>query len=885
MADGVLDGRYRLRTLLGRGGMGEVWRAHDTRIGREVAVKIVTRGGLSDEALARFDREARIAGNVSGPSIVTVHDYGHDEYGGETVPYLVMELVAGRTIAERVRADGPPSPRTALTWTLQVCEALTIAHAANIVHRDIKPSNVMVTDSGAVKVLDFGIARFMEHQQTRTGLTAAGMVIGSAEYMSPEQAQGHRVDARSDLYSLGCLLFYTLTGRAPFEADSPVGLAYQHVNKQAEPPSRYRIGIPPGVDGLALELMAKDPDVRPADAQSVGDRIRRLLTAEEKAEQAPGGGGAAAAAGAGAAGMAAGMAAGAGAGPSGTLVGPPATGQTVPGQPTGQTPVGQTGATPTGQPTGRTGPASAGQPVGATGSSAAGQTGAASTGQPVGATGSTGAGQPIGQPGQPAPGQTGSTAAGAFSGSPVAQAGSPTSGAPSGGPASRDTDFWMPGQDTQVTQVRHYPGESGGRPPGPPVSATAGPPAEAPHSRRWFIAGATAVAVSGAGVGAWLALGGKSSDKNNSVGFSQVSGNSSSAPPPSGSASASDKASAPSSSAGGSSSAAASPSSSASGASSSTSSAPHNPTPVSSLTGHGDDVPHVVFRADSQLLASCSFDHTAKLWDVSDPTKPRLLGTCKKHTDQVWNVAISPDGHTLATSSMDQTVVLWDIRDPSAPQVSAQVNLGNKLNGVAFSPDGGYLAVGTWGGTTRLIDLSRPTDPKGQYTLSGHTGLVYGVAYSPDGATLATGSFDKSVRLWDVSTPSAAKPLGSSTAHKDRVFDLAFHPSKPLLAVGSADHSLILFDTSDLMNPVVVKNLGEDEEVTGVAFSPDGDTVANGTGKSAQILLADVTTPAAPHVFDPLTGHKGYTYGVAFSPDGRLLASGSEDHTIRLWRF
>ena len=282
MAEVLLDGRYRLVRLLGRGGMGEVWRAYDNRIGREVAVKIVTAGGLSEENLARFDREARIIGNLSGPSIVTVHDYGHDEYAGETAPYLVMELVAGRTIADRIRKDGPVPAPTALGWAAQICEALNVAHAAKVVHRDIKPSNVMVTDAGTVKVLDFGIARFVEQQTIRTGLTAAGMVIGSAEYMSPEQAQGGHVDARSDLYSLGGLLYFTLTGRGPFEADSPVGLAYQHVTRTPEAPSRYRQGIPRAVDAFVLSLLAKDPQDRPGDARIVGERIRGLL--------APGGG-------------------------------------------------------------------------------------------------------------------------------------------------------------------------------------------------------------------------------------------------------------------------------------------------------------------------------------------------------------------------------------------------------------------------------------------------------------------------------------------------------------------------------------------------------------------------------------------------------------------
>ena len=756
MTDAVLDGRYRLLALLGRGGMGEVWRAHDTRIGREVAVKIVTAGGLGDDALARFDREARIAGNVSGPSIVTVHDYGHDEYRGETVPYLVMELVAGRTIGDRVRRDGPPDPRTALEWSLRVCDALAAAHAAGVVHRDIKPGNVMVTDGGALKVLDFGIARFMEHQQTQTGLTAAGMVIGSAEYMSPEQAQGHRVDARSDLYSLGCLLFFTLTGRAPFEAESPIALAYQHVNKAADAPSRYRVGIPAEVDALVLELLAKDPAVRPGSAGEVAERIRRILDGSGAAKPA------------------------------------------VPAKP-------------------------------------------AETAETV-------------------------------NGAADAPADHDTDTDTDTDTDGHNTDYWVPNQDTRLTEARSYPGEAG--PPVFPIAPNSGPPPET-HSRRWFLAGAAAVAVGGAGVGAWLALGNKSggSDGGDHSASSALTGRPSSAL----------------SSSHGSSTSAGTSSASTSSTSASTATearpTPHSPTFLSTLTGHGDDVVHVAFRADSKLLASCSFDKTARLWDLTDPAGPQPLGVCKKHSDQVWNVAISPDGKTLATSSLDETIILWDIRDPRSPQVSAQVPMGNKLNGVAFSPDGATLAVGTWGGTVVLIDLARPTEAAGRHTLSGHGSLVYSVAFSPNGAYLASGSFDKTVRLWDVRDPAKAKQIGLSGDHTDRVFDLAFRPDGQLLAAGSADHTLVLLTVADPRRPTLVHRFDEFEEATGVAFSPDGRTVANGGGASKQVQVYDVTTPNSPHVFDPLSGHKGYTYGVAFSPDGRLLASGSGDGTVRLWQF
>ncbi|MFL6110225.1 MAG: protein kinase domain-containing protein [Catenulispora sp.] len=717
MDGNMLDGRYRLQELLGRGGMGQVWRAFDERIGREVAVKIVTAANLTDDALARFDREARIAGKVSGPSIVTVHDYGHDAFRGETVPYLVMELVVGRTLSERVRTDGPPPPAVVLDWGRQICEALAVAHAAAVIHRDIKPGNVMVTQSGAVKVLDFGIARFIEQQQTQTDLTAAGTVMGSAQYMSPEQAQGRQLDARSDLYSLGCLLFFALTGRAPFEADSPMGLAYQHVNKTPEPPSRHRLGIPPAVDALVLDLLAKEPDDRPRDARAVGERIRAI--------------------------------------------------------------------------------------------------------------------------------------------------------------AEPDTGRWTPEQGTQrqgtkPTELHRYPEEVAASDPDAPtfqLDATALMRSEPPahRSRRRFLTGTAAVAVGGAGLGTWLALGSKSSPKH----------------PTSGSSTSVDSSS-PGSSSGSSSSSSSSPSPSPS---SPPAVAPHNPTAVSRLAGHTGPAVHVAFDPSSRILASASQDGTARLWDVSDPAHPRALGICAQHADMVWNLAFSPDGKTLATSSFDQTVGLWDIRDPKSSRLVGQARLGSKVYGVAFSPDGTTVAAGLENGGIRLIDVSRPTDPAGRVTLAGHSSTAYGVAFSPDGRFLASGSFDRTLRMWDVQDRAAAHQVGVGAGHKDRVFDVAFHRGGELVATGSADRSMILFGVSDPAHPVIVQQINEPDEATGVAFSPDGRMVANGCGAKKEVRVYDVSTPNAPKDFDPLTGHTDYTYGVAFSPDGRLLASASQDTTVRLWQF
>ncbi|MFD0632974.1 serine/threonine-protein kinase [Catenulispora yoronensis] len=271
----VLDGRYLLQERLGAGGMGEVWRCRDQRIGRDVAVKLLLDVRLNTEMEARFEREARVAGNLSSSLIVTLHDYGHGDLDGRDVPYLVMELLQGRTLAQ-IRNDERNSRRV-LSWGAQVCAALEAAHRAGVVHRDIKPSNVMITDDGALKVLDFGIARVIEDGHTRGGLTADGTVIGTADYMSPEQAAGQPTDARSDLYSFGCLLYFLVTARPPFVADSFFGMLQKQLNETPAPPSSYRPGLPPELDSLILALLAKDPAARPPGAKVVREALERML--------------------------------------------------------------------------------------------------------------------------------------------------------------------------------------------------------------------------------------------------------------------------------------------------------------------------------------------------------------------------------------------------------------------------------------------------------------------------------------------------------------------------------------------------------------------------------------------------------------------------------
>jgi hypothetical protein len=254
----VLGGRYVLGEVLGTGGMATVWQARDEVLGREVAVKVLSPQYAADPGfLTRFDREARHAAQLSHPRLVTVFDSGID---GQT-PFIVMELVAGLTLRQVLDQAGMLPAGEAVRIAAAVCEALEVAHAAGLVHRDITPANIVLA-GGQVKVLDFGIAR----AEGATGVTGTAGVLGTAAYLSPEQASGRPAGPQADLYSLGCVLFETLTGAPPFAADSAVGLAYRHVHDDPGPPSARRPGLPARLDQITVRLLAKDPAGRPASA-------------------------------------------------------------------------------------------------------------------------------------------------------------------------------------------------------------------------------------------------------------------------------------------------------------------------------------------------------------------------------------------------------------------------------------------------------------------------------------------------------------------------------------------------------------------------------------------------------------------------------------------
>ena len=269
-----LGGRYEIGALLGRGGMAEVHLGRDSRLGRAVAVKMLRPDLARDPSFqARFRREAHSAASLNHPSVAAVYDTGEDQYLGNPVPYIVMEYVEGSTLRDLMSSGNRLVPERALEIVDGVLEALAYSHAQGIVHRDIKPANVMLTPSGAVKVMDFGIARAMDDMGATMTQTSA--VIGTAQYLSPEQARGQQVDARSDLYSTGCLLYELLTGRPPFVGDSPVSVAYQHVRENPVPPSQLDPDVPTSIDAIVLKALAKEREQRYQSA----DEMRRDIAA------------------------------------------------------------------------------------------------------------------------------------------------------------------------------------------------------------------------------------------------------------------------------------------------------------------------------------------------------------------------------------------------------------------------------------------------------------------------------------------------------------------------------------------------------------------------------------------------------------------------------
>ncbi|MET7679295.1 protein kinase [Streptomyces sp. NPDC005423] len=282
----LAGGRYQLRDLLGEGGMASVHLAYDSVLDRQVAIKTLhTELGREQAFRERFRREAQSVAKLTHTNIVSVFDTGEDALDGTTMPYIVMEYVEGRPLGsvldQDVRQHGAMPADKALKITADVLAALEISHEMGLVHRDIKPGNVMMTKRGVVKVMDFGIARAM--QSGVTSMTQTGMVVGTPQYLSPEQALGRGVDARSDLYSVGIMLFQLVTGRLPFDADSPLAIAYAHVQEEPVAPSSINRSLPPAVDALIARALKKNPNERFPNAEAMRDECLRVAASLQAA--------------------------------------------------------------------------------------------------------------------------------------------------------------------------------------------------------------------------------------------------------------------------------------------------------------------------------------------------------------------------------------------------------------------------------------------------------------------------------------------------------------------------------------------------------------------------------------------------------------------------
>ncbi|MCS0601776.1 protein kinase [Streptomyces sp. LP11] len=282
----LAGGRYQLRDLLGEGGMASVHLAYDAVLDRQVAIKTLhTELGREPAFRERFRREAQSVAKLTHTNVVSVFDTGEDDLGGVATPYIVMEYVEGRPLGsvleEDVRQHGAMPADKALKITADVLAALEISHEMGLVHRDIKPGNVMMTRRGVVKVMDFGIARAM--QSGVTSMTQTGMVVGTPQYLSPEQALGRGVDARSDLYSVGIMLFQLVTGRLPFDADSPLAIAYAHVQEEPVAPSTVNRALPPAVDALVARALRKNPNERFPTAEAMRDECLRVAASPHAA--------------------------------------------------------------------------------------------------------------------------------------------------------------------------------------------------------------------------------------------------------------------------------------------------------------------------------------------------------------------------------------------------------------------------------------------------------------------------------------------------------------------------------------------------------------------------------------------------------------------------
>jgi WD40 repeat protein/serine/threonine protein kinase len=874
-------GRYHILEQLGEGGMATVYKAYDTRLERDVAIKIIRRGAFPpnqlERILKRFEREAKALAKLSHPNIVGVIDYG--EY--EDAPYLVMEYLPGGTLKQRI---GKPIPwQEAIRLLIPVAQALEYAHEQNIIHRDVKPSNILLTVKGQPMLTDFGIAKILETNETFT-LTGTGVGVGTPEYMAPEQWTGQSTQ-QSDVYSLGVVLYEMITGRKPYAADTPAAILLKQANDPLPRPISFVRDLPEMVEKILIKALAKNSDGRyrtvsefvhalenlsityPQERTLIQSHPRDLTldelppTREERVVNAE----------------------------RADITNKILMGSLFGGilvvcivaavlglallDKDGGIPSMSLFPTKTATPLAL--PVLAGTPL------------------PVSVSISpenTGNLKLFGRWGEGIP----NAMANSLDGRYVALATSVDVKV-----FEADTLELVKSYDTEdaanwisalfVTNLDQIIGACGD---GNSVqlwdvssqtllrvldghsesivklefshdgsSLISG---SSDHSAKlWRVADGSLLrtldghtdwvrAVAFSPEDSMLATG--SDDK--SIKLWRVSDGSL----------------------------------------------------LHTLTGHSEYVYSVAFSPDGSLLASASGDDTIKIWRVMDGS---LVRTLEGHSSSINSIAFSPDGSLLASGSSDKTIKIWRVLDGQL-QSSLNENRGSvyrvlfpedqnsrlfsfslfsdfdlwnlensiiqkehsyqdNIYGIALSPDGFLLALGVADNTARILNTA---DGSLIRTLEGHTGSVRSIAFSPDGSILATGSTDRTAKLWRTSDGSLLRTL---EGHTDWVRTVALSPDGALLATGSDDKTIMIWRVSD--GSLLRTLTGHSDYVMSVAFSPNGEWLASGSDDDT-LKLWRVSDGSLTRT---MQGHSGDVYSVAFSPNGVLLASGAGDNTVKLW--
>jgi WD40 repeat protein/tRNA A-37 threonylcarbamoyl transferase component Bud32 len=777
-----LLGRFQILEQVGMGAFGAVWRARDPELDRLVALKLLHPGLVSSAAdRERFSREARAAAQLRHPGIVTVHEVT----SLEGAPAIVSDFVEGLTLREFLQVRRLTF-RESATLVAQVAEALDYAHQMGLVHRDVKPGNIMIEirpgqgvggslDSPtAAEVLrpllvDFGLALRGEAEVT---MTLDGQIVGTPAYMSPEQAagHGHKVDRRSDVYSLGVVLYELLTGEPPFRGSKAM-LVYQVLHEEPRPPGRVKEQIPRDLDTICLKAMAKEPGRRYAGAAELAADLRRWLAGEPVR------------------------------------------------------------ARPLGAPArlarwARRRPALA----------------ALLTLSTIGALALLSLAGALWYNAERRA-ETAQQLASARNDLADKRTEFDRLAALAGRERRRfETDKQQFEKDRDLSRrelyaiALHEVAEICARDPvrGLPILEN---PELCPLALRDFTWGyfSRRCRVNRFTVKAH-------SDTVHGLAFS-----------PDGTTLAS---------------------------------ASWDRTVKlwdvatgkerRTLRGHGSTVYAVAFSPDGKTLASASEDKTVKLWDVAAGTE---RATLSGHRQQVSSVAFSPDGATLASGSWDNTVKLWDLA--TLKERATLEGHQSHVSSVAFSPNGKYLASASWDKSVKLWVLATHKE----YTLQGHAEMVECVAFAPDGRTLASGGFDHTVKLWDL---KLLQPRTTFWGHTNSVHALAFAPDGKTLASASLDSTVRLWDLATGQPPLVLT--GHLGMVKSVAFAPDGKLLASGSSSvgtdvqgrpyPVEIKLWDLSVAREATA---LPGHRRGVQGVAFAPDGKTLASASKDLTVKLW--